>query len=120
MQGMKWNHLLRPESAEFLAQAITLGELYLLSSGIPALVESENIDNIVHGELWNLTDPFLIRRLYNFEQEAGYYRKNRKITTVEDWNIHPAYMYLYPKEQLGDGAIRIADGDYYSSLREPK
>jgi gamma-glutamylcyclotransferase (GGCT)/AIG2-like uncharacterized protein YtfP len=106
--------------ADFVAEATCRGRLHLIRH-YPGLVMSDeaqsNADDIVHGELFRLTQPeALLRELDLYEAcgdgfaEPTEYRREVQPVITPDGASHPAWTYIYnwPVDTLP----RIASGKF--------
>jgi gamma-glutamylcyclotransferase (GGCT)/AIG2-like uncharacterized protein YtfP len=103
-------------SAEFLGDAEATGRLYLVRH-YPGLVDSDDSNDRVHGQLFRLPQPRdLLAKLDDYEGcgEAAlppheFIRTTRPVTAA-DGTAHQAFVYLYNWPL--DGLPRIADGRF--------
>jgi len=104
------------QAASFLGPARWQGRLYLVSY-YPGAVPSELTEDIVHGELWTLTDPQTLALLDQYEECSPHdplpHEYTRSIETV--WlgeQVLNAWVYIYKRDT--SGLKQIASGNFRS------
>ena len=104
------------QAASFLGPARWQGRLYLVSY-YPGAVPSELTEDIVHGELWTLTDPQTLALLDQYEECSPHdplpHEYTRSIETV--WlgeQVLNAWVYIYNRDT--SGLKQIASGNFRS------
>ena len=110
------------QAASFLGPARWQGRLYLVSY-YPGAVSSELTEDIVHGELWTLTNPQTLALLDRYEECTSLdplpHEYTRSIETV--WlgeQALKAWVYIYKRDT--NGLKQITSGHFRSSgLMDP-
>lgn len=110
------------QAASFLGPARWQGRLYLVSF-YPGAVPSELTEDIVHGELWTLTDPQTLALLDQYEECSPHdplpHEYTRSIETV--WlgaQVLNAWVYIYKRDT--SGLEQIASGNFCDLADYPK
>ncbi len=105
--------------ARFVAVARTPGRLYHLGS-YPGMVSAMDVDDWVHGELFELLDPdAVLAELDRYEgctpdrPESSLFRRIGTPVTSDDGTVYPAWLYVYTMpvseaQQIPSGRFRIA------------
>jgi len=104
------------QAASFLGPARWQGRLYLVSY-YPGAVPSELTEDIVHGELWTLTNPQTLALLDQYEECTPHdslpHEYTRSIETV--WLCEQAlkaWVYIYKRDT--NGLKQITSGHFRS------
>jgi len=99
-------------AATRLGPATFRGRMHLVNArrafSYPAVIESADPADVVHGELYRLDDRAILRRLD--EYEGPEYQRVTRGVTLEGGATHNALVYLYIAPI--DGLPRIADGRF--------
>ena len=110
------------QAATFLGPARWQGRLYLVSY-YPGAVPSELTEDIVHGELWTLTDPQILALLDQYEEcsprDPLPHEYIRSIETV--WlgdKALNAWVYIYNRDT--SGLKQIVSGHFWDLADHPK
>ncbi|BAT57717.1 gamma-glutamylcyclotransferase family protein YtfP [Variibacter gotjawalensis] len=106
--------------AEFIGPAFCRGRLYLVAH-YPGIIESNDTQDRVAGELYRVTDEALMRALDDYEgcgvNDAQPYEFARRLHAVTlDNDDVQAWVYFY--NRAADGLPRIASGDFLRHVAE--
>jgi gamma-glutamylcyclotransferase (GGCT)/AIG2-like uncharacterized protein YtfP len=117
MNGMEANEILAHQGACFVGRGAMPGALYDLGD-YPAVVKSDDRGGIVHGELYELTGPDVLRNLDEYEEYRPgrasnlFVREQVLVRRLDNERTVTAWTYLYNPRRSLRRAKRIESGDY--------
>ena len=110
-------HQVMKQEARFIGPATYQGQMYLVS-GYPGAVPSDNADDRVVGEVWELDDPdqaFDMLDVYEgCEESRPEFKRDRVKVRLDDGREIDSWIYMF--DQPIEGRERIVSGNFVRFL----
>lgn len=114
------NHPLLARRAELIGPGRMRGRFFLVDY-YPGLVESEDLGDIVVGEVWRLLEPDILRELDELEgctEVPPLFTRASRAVTIDGGGALSAWVYVYARSTAGLRPIPSGDWQRYHPREE--